>query len=170
MRMSRSIETAAGKIASVKVKNADLSGKIIGSITTIGKDDPTAAETQLQTIILRVLQGGMSIVGDNPWYQQIWLPSDNFQWPAEYIDAPSDIKVDVASLERPPNASQLLAINHMLQKTNASRFTVVQGPPGTGAKLQNPTSSSRMAEMSLKGKTTVIATFVQVIICGIIIG
>lgn len=122
-----------------------LAGKQVGTITLMGREDPTVAEVKRSQIILWVLQGKISATGAdfNPWIQKIYLsPGEDFMWPAEWSQpAPSPVKLNLDKIPRPLNPSQRKAIRCMLDQTDSSRTTIIQGPPGTG-------------------KTTVIASYV----------
>ena len=122
-----------------------LAEKSVGTITLMGRDDPTAAEVKRAQIILMVLQGRISTDGAdfNPWIQKIYLDAgEDFMWPAEWSQpAPSPVKLNLSKIPRPLNSSQRKAIKCMLDQTDSSRTTIIQGPPGTG-------------------KTTVIASYV----------
>ena len=122
-----------------------LAEKSVGTITLMGREDPTAAEVKRAQIILMVLQGRISTDGAdfNPWIQKIYLDAgEDFMWPAEWSQpAPSPVKLNLSKIPRPLNSSQRKAIKCMLDQTDSSRTTIIQGPPGTG-------------------KTTVIASYV----------
>lgn len=128
-----------------------MEGKVIGTITTIGRDDPTNAEKQRERLILRVLQGAVELLSDNPWVTKICLlPPDDFSWPASFrsVSTTLPLEPDFTTLQRPLNSSQLRAVKQMLSPTDDSRICLIQGPPGTG-------------------KTTVIATYVLLSVsCG----
>ena len=143
--------TVSAQIASVSSKNAELktegflAGKLVGTITLRGREDPTTAEVKRAQIILMILQGRISTDGAdfNPWIHKIYLdPGEDFVWPAEWAQqAPSPVKLNPDKIPRPLNSSQRKAIRCMLDQTDCSRTTIIQGPPGTG-------------------KTTVIASYV----------
>jgi primosomal protein N' len=122
-----------------------LAEKAVGTITLMGREDPTSAEVKRAQIILMVLQGKISVDGAdiNPWIQKIYLSAgEDFMWPAEWSQpAPSPVKLNLDKIPRPLNSSQRKAIRCMLDQTDSSRTTIIQGPPGTG-------------------KTTVIASYV----------
>jgi len=152
--LSGQIVGAAGKSADFEFTgpaSKHLSGKVIGKITTIGRDEPTNAEKQRGLTILRVLQGHCQLVDDNPWVTNICLlPPDDFTWPSSFHSQSSTPppEPDFTTLQRPLNDSQLRVVKHMLSPSDESRICLIQGPPGTG-------------------KTTVIATYVVLSIsCG----
>jgi regulator of nonsense transcripts 1 len=121
-----------------------LGEKVIGSVTTIGRQDSTSAEKQRGETILQVLQGNTQLLHDNPWLQKICFPSDDFSWPSSFATSPTSPppEPDFSALERPLNNSQLDAVKQMLSLADNARVTLIHGPPGTG-------------------KTTVIATYVH---------
>jgi len=115
------------------------------TITTRGRDRVTHAERQRGEAVLRVLQGDTQAFDNNPWFQKICFPSDDFSWPSSFTPhstPPPPPPPDFSTLERPLNNSQLDAVKHMLSLSADSRITLIHGPPGTG-------------------KTTVIASFVH---------
>lgn len=133
------------------VTNPDLrlDGKLITSVTSIGRDDPTTAEAQRAATILRILQGSEKLLDESPWIRNIWFPpNDNglLTWPKEWSETPV-MRLETPSKSPPPtlpllNSSQRNAVNHMFSTKDDHRITLIQGPPGTG-------------------KTSVIAAFVQ---------
>ncbi len=118
-----------------------MEGKVIASITSIGRDLPTRAEMDRSQVILRVLQGSLPLF-DNHWMKAIWLPSDSVVWPESFSSSslPSPIEI-VEHPDAPLNPSQHSALTNMLSFSLDNCITLVHGPPGTG-------------------KTTVIATYV----------
>ncbi|OJA13659.1 hypothetical protein AZE42_12941, partial [Rhizopogon vesiculosus] len=152
--------TINGTVAKSKGRNAqlatnanfDLTGKIIGSIRIIGRDDSTQAEVQRAQNVLEILQGLINLKHENPWVHLIFFssPRDDFEWPSAWLEeaeAAIPIRFDPDCVSRPLNLSQTRAVKQMLGHSNDGRLTVIQGPPGTG-------------------KTTVIASFVQTAIAG----
>ena len=129
-----------------------LGGKVIMSVTSIGRDDPTTAEAQRAATVLRILQGSEKLLDESPWIQNIWFPSDDngpLIWPEEWSvkpRSPSQLlsvqKPVQAASTLPLNPSQQRAVQYMLSSEDDKRITLIQGPPGTG-------------------KTSVIAAFVQ---------
>ena len=134
------------------VTDRRLDGKVITSVTSIGRDDPTTAEAQRAATVLRILQGSEKLLDESPWIQNIWFPSDDngpLIWPEEWSEKPKIFsKADIQKLASPPlsthplNSSQQKAVNYMISTKDDYRITLIQGPPGTG-------------------KTSVIAAFVQ---------
>ena len=127
-----------------------LGDKVIKSVTSIGRDDPTTAEAQRAATVLRILQGSDKLLDESPWIQNIWFPPDDngpLTWPEEWSEKPktlpklTDQRTTPAST-LPLNPSQQKAVNYMISSKDDYRITLIQGPPGTG-------------------KTSVIAAFVQ---------
>ena len=114
-----------------------MEGKRVTSITSLGRDLPTKAESDRSLSILRILQGSLPLL-DNHWIKAIWRPSEPVDWPSPSSSLPVDI---VEHPDAPLNSSQHSALTNMLSFSPENRITLVQGPPGTG-------------------KTTVIATYV----------
>ncbi|KAG8213318.1 P-loop containing nucleoside triphosphate hydrolase protein [Butyriboletus roseoflavus] len=138
------IASARNDIAQLETEGL-LAGKLVGTITLMGREDPTATEVKRAQVVLMILQGIISPDGAdfNPWIHKIYLnPGEDFVWPAEWSQpAPSPVKLNLDMIPRPLNDSQAKAIRCMLDQTDCSRATIIQGPPGTG-------------------KTTVIASYV----------
>jgi primosomal protein N' len=150
-----SIQGTMGKVTGRSgnvVTDRRLDSKVITSVTSIGRDDPTTAEAQRAATVLRILQGSENLLDESPWIQNIWFPPDDnlLTWPKEWSEkskSPSKLSVQKtapsSSAESLPlNPSQQNAVNHMLSAKDDYRITMIQGPPGTG-------------------KTSVIAAFVQ---------
>ncbi|EGN98887.1 hypothetical protein SERLA73DRAFT_181592, partial [Serpula lacrymans var. lacrymans S7.3] len=141
-KLQGTVANAMGSGANLAL-SGNLGGKMIGTITTIGRDGPTAADSARTIAILQFLQGKKKIKQENPWIERIWLMSDEFKWPEVWSAEPQiSSRFNPKSASRPLNSSQTSAVEHMLSQTNDTRITLIQGPPGTG-------------------KTTVIASFVQ---------
>ncbi|KAI9461665.1 hypothetical protein BJY52DRAFT_191843 [Lactarius psammicola] len=139
--------TVTGDASSVRGRTAhidtehNMEGKVIASITSIGRDLPTRAESDRSLVLLRVLQGSLPLF-DNNWMKAIWLPSDSVIWPESFSSSSSSPPIEIVEHpDAPLNSSQHLALTNMLSFSLDNCITLVQGPPGTG-------------------KTTVIATYV----------
>ncbi|TFK33237.1 P-loop containing nucleoside triphosphate hydrolase protein, partial [Crucibulum laeve] len=141
-----------GKIATLNT-NQPLDDKVIMTLTSIGRDDPTTAEARRDATVLRILQGDEKLMSDSPWIQNIWFPADDGQlkWPKNWAKPikPLSSPPQAASSKGKPNsqlhslnASQQDAVNTMLSALNKHCLTLVQGPPGSG-------------------KTSVISTYVN---------
>jgi hypothetical protein len=118
-----------------------MEGKVITSITSVGRDLPTRAELDRSLSLLHILQGSLSLF-DNHWMKAIWLPSDSesVDWPESFSSSTPPVEI-VEHPDAPLNPSQHSALTNMLSFSLDNCITLVQGPPGTG-------------------KTTVIATYV----------
>ncbi|KAJ6609215.1 P-loop containing nucleoside triphosphate hydrolase protein [Mycena sp. CBHHK59/15] len=151
-----------GRSASLNTPHPLDNFKTILTIKSIGRDDPTTAEAQRAASILRILQGKLEILTDNPWMKNIWFPSqvdgsddnDLLVWPPDWSAAfresvlsasvqPTEDNLDRHHL----NKSQQIAVDTMLSHSDTHRITIIQGPPGTG-------------------KTSVIASYVKSAIAG----
>ena len=126
-----------------------LDDKVIMSVTSIGRDDPTTAEAQRAATVLRILQGSEKLLDESPWIQNIWFPPDDngpLTWPEEWSEKPKTLSIPSQksgpASTLPLNQSQQKAVNYMMSSKDDYRITLIQGPPGTG-------------------KTSVIAAFVQ---------
>lgn len=131
-----------GRTANLNIPRPLDNSKTILTIKSIGRDDPTTAEAQRAAAVLRILQGDLDLLNDNPWMQNIWFPgppdeSGNFGllvWPPEWTVACK--KADLTSskpsskdnLDRHTlNKSQQGAVNAMLARTDTHRITIIQG-------------------------------------------
>ena len=133
-----------------------LHGAAVTTITTYGREDPTSAEALRAATVLRILQGALGELNDNPWIKNIWFPQDNgfMTWPEDWSPPRKPMSRKLlskpSSSQTPPpsqpqvalNPSQQKAVNTMLSTSDPNHIVLVQGPPGTG-------------------KTSVIAAFVQ---------
>jgi regulator of nonsense transcripts 1 len=138
--LSGSTSQSRGRSTFVEVGH-NLEGKEITSITSIGKEPPTQAESEQGLAILSILQGTLNLL-DNHWMRAIWFPSQPVNWPESFSPPPDLYKIGIQEHpDAPLNNSQHTAITKMLSQSLDTHLTLVQGPPGTG-------------------KTTVIATYV----------
>ncbi|KAG1781677.1 P-loop containing nucleoside triphosphate hydrolase protein [Suillus placidus] len=116
-----------GKQAHINVQGVvNPSGKVL-SVTTFGKEDLTAAESVKEDVVLKALQGTITLT-EHPFFCSIWAPSLNIPWPP--LDAPT------ASFVYYPNGqlndSQHLAVERIISQADRDRVLLIQGPPGTG--------------------------------------
>ncbi|KAF8263883.1 hypothetical protein EI94DRAFT_1806535 [Lactarius quietus] len=74
-----------GRSAPIETEH-NMEGKVVTSITTIGRDLPTAAESDRSDSLLRILQGSLSLL-DNHWMKAIWRPSDSVDWPESFTSS-----------------------------------------------------------------------------------
>ena len=120
-----------------------MEGKVVTSITSIGRELPTLAESERSLALLCILQGSLPLL-DNHWIKAIWLPSesDPVDWPESFSSSSSSPPIEIVEHpDAPLNSSQHEALTDMLSFSLNNCITLVHGPPGTG-------------------KTTVIATYV----------
>jgi primosomal protein N' len=115
----------SGRAATVALRG-NLRADTIRSVYTIGKEDPTSAESQRATIILKALQGSVTL--QLPFVQSIWLPLETPTWPTQ----PQRASPSIYFPHCPLNPSQALAVERILSDSDADRISVIQGPPGTG--------------------------------------
>jgi hypothetical protein len=118
---------AAGKTAHV-ITPGNHEGKNITSVVIEGRDDPTAAETKRANYILKVLQGKIEMLDDNPWIQNVWLASGPLTWPEGFfVDSPPLEPLTAESFSRSLNESQLDAVNQMLSRSKDDCINIIQG-------------------------------------------
>ncbi|KAI0303789.1 hypothetical protein B0F90DRAFT_1816054 [Multifurca ochricompacta] len=143
-RYSNRLTSTASKVKVTLAHNVErnLEGKVITSITSIGRDAPTMAESERSLYILRVLQGSLPLF-ENHWMRAIWFPSQPVNWPESFSPPHDSTPIEIIEHPDPPlNTSQQSALTNMLSSSLDACITLVQGPPGTG-------------------KTTVIASYVM---------
>ena len=98
------------------------------SVTTVGQGGPTKSEAEKDRILLETLQGRRKIF-ENPWTQLIIGGASEVQWPLGTFptDTPTSPLSAFEQITRSLNDSQLLAVNHMLARTEDKCVTVIQG-------------------------------------------
>ncbi|KAI9574014.1 P-loop containing nucleoside triphosphate hydrolase protein [Boletus coccyginus] len=112
-----------GRSANISL-NRPVRGNKILSVTTIGKENPTNAESTRQDIILKALQHNTNILA-NPFFRALWLPEERPVWP--------EFEREVPPVYFPRlNSSQHAAVERILSDQDDDRIVVIQGPPGTG--------------------------------------
>ncbi|KAL0573213.1 hypothetical protein V5O48_008733, partial [Marasmius crinis-equi] len=112
-------------------KNKISGSSQVTAVTSYGRGAPTAADRWRAALILRILQGDMKALQENPWITNIWFSKDVLlSWPDSWQRRKSDRALTTTSPAL--NDSQTLAVNHMLSPANEHRMVLVQGPPGTG--------------------------------------
>ncbi|KAG1841684.1 hypothetical protein DFJ58DRAFT_707767 [Suillus subalutaceus] len=102
------------------------SGKIL-SVTTIGKEDLTAAESAREDVVLKALQSTITLT-EHPFFCSIWAPSLNITWPP--LNAPTASHVYYPNGQL--NPSQHEAVERIISQADRDRVLLIQGPPGTG--------------------------------------
>jgi hypothetical protein len=128
----------AGKTAHV-ASSGSHGGKTITTITSEGRDDPTAAEAQRTAYVLQVLQGKVEMLDENPWIQNVWLASGNLTWPEGFfVDSLPLEPLPVEFMSRPLNESQLTAVNHMLSRSKDDCVSIIQGDDTCSTSKCNP--------------------------------
>ncbi|KAF9223781.1 hypothetical protein BS17DRAFT_704462 [Gyrodon lividus] len=116
-----------GRSATVRVGSA-IKGERILSVTTIGKEDPTFAESDREGIILNALQGSTTLLSQ-PFFKKLWLPEERPLWPVPKRQHTEPmVYFPCGAL----NGSQEKAIEKMLSTSDEDRLVMIQGPPGTG--------------------------------------
>jgi hypothetical protein len=123
-----------GRQAHINVKGAiNPSGKII-SVTTIGQQDLTPAESWREDVVLKALQGDVRLL-NNPFFCSIWAPSLGISWPPPVQDGSAKRPVSSPLIYYPGgtlNASQDIAVQRICSEADEDRIVLIQGPPGTG--------------------------------------
>jgi regulator of nonsense transcripts 1 len=120
-------ERIDGKQAHISVKGTkNASGKIL-SVTTIGKEDLTAAESAREDVVLKALQGTITLT-EHPFFCSIWAPSLNIRWAPLHASTSSSVYYPNGQL----NPSQYEAVERIISQSDRDRVLLIQGPPGTG--------------------------------------
>ncbi|KAG2340869.1 hypothetical protein BDR05DRAFT_1032769 [Suillus weaverae] len=116
-----------GKQAHINVQGgANTSGKVL-SVTTFGKEELTAAESVREDVVLKALQGTITLTS-HPFFCSIWAPSLNIPWPPLDAHTASSVYYPNGQL----NHSQYLAVERIISQADSDRVMLIQGPPGTG--------------------------------------
>ncbi|KAG2367894.1 P-loop containing nucleoside triphosphate hydrolase protein [Suillus spraguei] len=136
------VQRTNGRQAYIDVQSAVQASSKVLRVTTIGKEDLTAAESHKESVVLNALQGTITLT-HYPFFCSIWAPSLKISWPPQTEGASNTSFVYDPSGTL--NYSQYEAVERILSQADRDRVLLIQGPPGTG-------------------KTTVIATSVDSII------
>ncbi|KAI6108081.1 P-loop containing nucleoside triphosphate hydrolase protein [Pisolithus sp. B1] len=116
-----------GREAQIEVMGS-LHDDKIKSVTTIGKEDLTFAETCRENVISAILREESTLLS-HPFVRAIWFPGHQVWWlPSSHLKP--KIPICCANLEI--NPSQERAVEKILSAENADRLVLIQGPPGTG--------------------------------------
>ncbi|KIJ13466.1 hypothetical protein PAXINDRAFT_81067, partial [Paxillus involutus ATCC 200175] len=116
-----------GRNARVAV-NGPIKGDKIVSVTTIGKEAPTCAESLREDVIRKALQNATTLLSQ-PFFKSVWLPGESPLWP---VPKAQRTKPLVYFPGRALNISQEKAVENILSTSNEDRLVTIQGPPGTG--------------------------------------
>ncbi len=127
-----------GKTAQLSVSDAGASRASRGgrvSINTIGREDPTSAESLRTNILLKVIQNANAFM-DLPFVRDLWppkKPSELLKPTSKELLKPIFPKpVPIAFNSRPLNGSQKTAVEAILSEKYSRRLVLIHGPPGTG--------------------------------------
>lgn len=115
-----------GRNAQINV-SGPVQGEKIQSVTTIGKDNLTCAESARQDIVLGTLQHKTTILS-NPFFQVLWLRRERVVW----LKSKGQRGAPSVHFPRGLNTSQDTAVRRILSDKDDDRIVMVQGPPGTG--------------------------------------
>jgi len=96
-------------------------------VTTIGKEDLTAAESAREDVVLKALQGTITLT-EHPFFCSIWAPSLNIPWAPLHASTSSSVYYPNGQL----NPSQYEAVERIISQSDRDRVLLIQGPPGTG--------------------------------------
>ncbi|KAG2154057.1 hypothetical protein DEU56DRAFT_726252 [Suillus clintonianus] len=118
-----------GRQAQINIKGAAQGSGKVFRVTTVGKEDLTAAESCREDIVLKALQGTITLT-EYPFFCSIWAPSVNIQWPPPTKNASSAPFVYDPSGTL--NHSQYEAVERIISQADRDRVLLIQGPPGTG--------------------------------------
>ncbi|KAG2074289.1 hypothetical protein BDR04DRAFT_1008715 [Suillus decipiens] len=117
-----------GRQAHINVQTARASGRVL-RVTTVGKEDLTSAESYKESVVLKALQGTITLT-HYPFFCSIWAPSLTISWPpltggasnAPFVYDPCGTL----------NHSQYEAVGRIISQADRDRVLLIQGPPGTG--------------------------------------
>jgi hypothetical protein len=134
-----------GPQAQIEVRGSvHISGKVL-SVTTVGKGALTSAEASREDVVLKALQGCISLA-DHPFFCSTWGLPLTISWPppVEKISVQPPVKCEDIQL----NDSQDLAVKGILSGADEDRVMLIQGPPGTGKTTVIAASVLRMVKCS----------------------
>ncbi|KAG2139120.1 P-loop containing nucleoside triphosphate hydrolase protein [Suillus bovinus] len=137
-----------GKQAHIKVQGvSNAPGKVL-SVTTFGRADLTAAESVREDVVLRTLQGNITLT-KHPFFRSIWAPSLNVSWPPLCTSTASSVYYPNGLL----NYSQYCAVERIISQADSDRLLLIQGPPGTGKTTVIAASVNSMINTGPKERT-----------------
>jgi hypothetical protein len=136
------VQRIDGRQAHIKVEGTVHASSKVLRVITIGKENLTAAESHKEIVVLKALQGTITLT-HYPFFCSLWAPSSKISWPPSTGDTSSTPFVYDPSGTL--NHSQYEAVERILSQADRDRVLLIHGPPGTG-------------------KTTVIATSVNSIV------
>ncbi|KIK52418.1 hypothetical protein GYMLUDRAFT_64252 [Collybiopsis luxurians FD-317 M1] len=117
---------AKGKTTAIKLHTFVPNATPFQSVSVVGLEDPTAAEKAQEALVLRILQGQVSLL-DAPFVRYLWFRS---HWDVQRLNASSEACAEMQYIEH-LNPSQAEVVGAMTC-TAGSPIVVVHGPPGTG--------------------------------------
>lgn len=120
-------ERINGKQAHINVQGVVRASGTVLSVTTFGKEDLTAAESGKEDVVLKALQGTITLT-QHPFFCSIWAPSLNITWPPLDASTASFVYYPNGRL----NESQYSAVERIISQADRDRVLLIQGPPGTG--------------------------------------
>jgi len=138
------VKKVSGRTAVINLKHK-IKSKNIVSITTIGKQPATKAESARQNIIWRSFYGQTKL--HYQFFFQALLLSPPAAQPLQNL-----IVLPVSVLGRPLNPSQQKAVAAILSEDASSRIVMIQGPPGTGKTTVISAAVQRLRESILSTK------------------
>ncbi|KIK41486.1 hypothetical protein CY34DRAFT_36410, partial [Suillus luteus UH-Slu-Lm8-n1] len=116
-----------GKQAHINIDGEVHASSNVLTVTTIGKGDLTAAESYKEDVVLKALQGTITLT-EHPFFCSIWAPSLNVSWPSQDTSITPVIDYPDSQL----NSSQSVAVERIISQSDTDRILLIHGPPGTG--------------------------------------
>ncbi|KAG2339333.1 hypothetical protein BDR05DRAFT_977761 [Suillus weaverae] len=116
-----------GKQAHINIDGEVHASSKVLTVTTVGKGDLTAAESYKEDVVLKALQGTITLT-EHPFFCSIWAPSLNVSWPSQDTSITPVIDYPDSKL----NSSQSVAVERIISQSDTDRVLLIHGPPGTG--------------------------------------
>jgi len=139
-----------GRQAHINVRGAvHPTGKII-SVTTIGRESLTAAESCREDVVRQALQGTIKLT-QHPFFCSIWTPSFGISWPPSPQN--SSTKQLIFYPSSALNPSQDIAVQRIVSEQDKDCLVLIQGPPGTGKTTVIAASVMSIIEYGRKERT-----------------